>query len=129
MSRLPAYSKNVSSIQKNLILWAIVLLLFGELMVDGLDLLQGDGYIIFSRWGYSCLFVFSIGLTKVLSASGLLIPRLRQMAVFGIVSLALLGVYIHFKHQDVVGLLIDVMNIGLAAMVYWYSSSRFHVPH
>ncbi|TRX55943.1 hypothetical protein FNH22_17405 [Fulvivirga sp. M361] len=113
---------------KNFILWVIVLLLFGILIPDGLDQLRGGEHIIFGRWGYSCLFIFLIGLTKVLSASGLLVPRFRQIAVFLIIGVALFGSYIHFTHQEVVGLLINIMNIGLAAMVYWCSSKRFHIP-
>ena len=127
MSVFQAYSFIVSSFGKSFMLWVIVLLLFGGLMIDGLGQLQVDRCMTVNLWNYACPVILFTGSTKVIAASGLLIPRLRQLAVLFVVSLALLNVYLHFLHHDVIGFLIDVMNIGLAAMVYWYSSSRFQI--
>lgn len=113
---------------KNFLLWGIATFLFLEFTIDGWGKLNGNGMNSLTGWGYSCSVIGIIGFFEIVFASGLLIPKSRKIAAFFIVSLTLLSTYIHLIHEDVLGLLINAMNIGLAAMVLWYSSERSHVP-
>ncbi len=113
---------------KNLVLWSLVIFLFFEFVIDGLAKLYGGGMDSLVGLGYSCSIIATIGIFEIVMASGLLIPKARKLAAFFIVSLTLLSTYIHILQQDVLGLLVNTMNIGLAAMVLWYSSERSHVP-
>ncbi|MEM9298105.1 MAG: DoxX family protein [Bacteroidota bacterium] len=118
----------MSSNVKSFVLWSIATFLFFEFAVDGWGKLNGEGMNSLIGWGYSCSLIGIIGFFEMVSASGLLFPKIRKLAAFFIVTLTLMSTYIHIVQQDVLGLLINVMNIGLAAMVLWYSSERSHVP-
>ncbi|MEM9392004.1 MAG: DoxX family protein [Bacteroidota bacterium] len=123
-----SFLSDMSSNIKNFVLWSIATFLFFEFAIDGWGKLHGEGMNSLTGWGYSCSFIGIIGFFEIVFASGLLIPKSRKIAAFFIVTLTLLSTYIHIIQQDVLGLLINAMNIGLAAMVLWYSSERSHVP-
>ena len=118
----------MTSNMKNLVLWSIAILLFLEFITDGFLKLHGQGMDSLTGWGYSCSFIGIIGFLEMISASGLLIPKIRKLAAFFILTFTFMSTYIHFVQQDILGLLINTMNMGLAAMVLWYSSERSHVP-
>lgn len=119
---------NMTSNVKNYILWFIATFLFFEFAIDGWAKLNGEGMNSLTGWGYSCSIIGIIGFFEIVFASGLLIPKSRRVAAFFIVTLTLVSTYIHFIQEDILGLLINTMNIGLAAMVLWYSSERSHIP-
>ncbi len=111
---------------KNYLLWFIALILFSEFMVDGFDKLQGHDYFALRAWGYSCSFIAILGFGEIVLASGLLIPKSRKWAAMFIFALTLVSTFVFYAHQDIIGLLISVMNIGLAAIVIWYGSNLSH---
>ena len=106
----------------------MALVLFGEFFTDGFNKLNGEGDHILTGWGYSCSFLAFLGISEMILASGLLIPRSRIWAALFIVTLTLTSSYFHWVRQDVIGLLINVMNLGLAAIVIWYGSDLSHAP-
>ena len=118
----------MTSNMKNLILWSIAIFLFLEFITDGILKVNGEGMNSLTGWGYSCSLIGIIGFFEIITASGLLFPKVRKLAALFIVTLTVMSTYIHFMQQDILGLLINTMNIGLAAMVLWYSSERSHVP-
>ncbi len=112
---------------KNFLLWSIAIFLFVEFITDGFFKIHGEGMNSFAAWGYSCSLIGSVGFFEIITASGLLVPKIRKLAAFFIVSLTCMSTYIHIVQQDTLGLLINTMNLGLAAMVLWYSSEKLHV--
>ena len=123
---MASFSTSMTTISKKLVLWAIILILFIEFFTDGMKALLANRYDASYSLGYYSLLALSVGFTKVLSASGLLVTRLRVAAILLIVCLALLGLYWNVVEHDVIGTFINIMNIGLAAIAYWYSSEQLH---
>lgn len=113
---------------KNLLLWTIALVLFSEFFTDGFNKLYGRGDLTLAGWGYSCSLLGFVGIGEIVLASGLLIPRSRIWAALFIGLLTLISLYFHWVHQDVISLLVSIMNVGLAAIVIWYSTNLSHAP-
>lgn len=118
----------MTSLMKNLLLWTIALVLFSEFFADGFNKLYGRGDLTLAGWGYSCSLLGFVGIGEIVLASGLLIPRSRIWAALFIGLLTLISLYFHWVHQDVISLLVSIMNVGLAAIVIWYSTNLSHAP-
>ena len=76
--------------------------------------------ISFARWGYPDWFMYLIGGLEVAGVIGLFIPKLRSLAIFGIIGIMLGAMYTHIVVDNMpthLGGSIAVTIIGIAILV------------
>ena len=83
-------------------LWVLSGLLTAAFLMAGGSKVTGAEMIVqnFEKWGYPTFFLYVVGLTEIICAIGLWIPRFRGLAALGLVGLMVGAVRTHLLYAE-----------------------------
>ena len=104
---------------RKIVLWVMSILLGAMFVFSGtIKLLHPEmAKPMFVQYGYAAWFATFIGVSEVLGAIGLLIPRLAGLAASGLAIIMVGAVYTHFSHKEYGHGMIPVVLLLLLIMV------------
>ncbi len=85
---------------KMILMWVCIVPLTLLFATAAFGKLSGAAEPNFIRWGYNITFMYTIGSLEGLGAIGLLIPKLRKWAAFGLIGLMIGAAYTHLTHDE-----------------------------
>jgi len=108
---------------KNTIAWiATILMALLFLGTGGMKLMGGESIVKqFAAWGYPAWLRLAIGGLEIAGAIGLFIPKLRSLAVYGLIGILVGAIYTHVVKEGlpqdslmaVVGILLGVVILRM----------------
>ena len=105
---------------KNIIAWILTGLLAFAFIGSGITKLLGVEMQIknLASWGYPLWFRFPIGLTEIAFAIALLIPRFREMILYGIFIWTIVAVVTHLQAGQLNMIFPSILFGAIAAVIF-----------
>jgi len=100
---------------KNIIAWIATILMALLFLGSGGMKLAGNAGIInqFSSWGFPDWFRNVIGMLEIAGAIGLFIPKLRSLAIYGLIAIMVGAIYTHVVKEgapaDSIGAIVAIL--------------------
>jgi len=87
---------------KNIIGWAIAVLLSLAFLMTGISKLTGQEEMVlnFEKWGFPLAFMYFVGASEIAGAIGLLITKFRGLASIGLVLLMMGAIGTHILNSE-----------------------------
>jgi putative oxidoreductase len=100
---------------KTIAMWIVSILLAAMFLLSGgFKLLKAeDARTAFVHYGYAPWFAIFIGVSEVLGAIGLLVPRLASLAAAGLSIIMIGAVYTHLTHQEASHAVVPIVLLAL----------------
>lgn len=111
---------------KRIAIWICASLLALQFLGAGIGKLRVSSLERWHYWGYSDEFMHLIGALEILGAIGVLIPKLRKWAAFGLIGIMLGATYTHLTHDEISRLLHVAIVTLVAGLVIWLDSKSKH---
>jgi putative oxidoreductase len=104
---------------RNIIGWALVVLLALAYLAAAAGKLTGAATQMFAHWGYPAWFAKLIGVLELAGAIGLLIPKTMRYAVLGLIVIMIGAAYTHLANQEGLQILRPTIFLTLLCTVWW----------
>ena len=112
----------MNSKTKNIIAWIATVLMAILFLSSGMMKLVGGMEVAkqFAAWGYPSWFHTVIGVLEVAGAIGLFIPKLRALAIYGLIGIMVGAIYTHLVKEGMpansIGAFVAIM---LGSVILW----------
>lgn len=72
-------------------------------------------------WGLPTWFMLTVGIIEILGAIAILIPKIRSMAAFGLITLMLGAIVIHIMSNEFSSIIVNLGIIGVSIMLIYFN--------
>ena len=104
---------------KRIVMWGLSVVLAMLFVLSGSSklLMPALAHKNFAHWGYPAWFVTVIGVSELLGAVGLLVPKVARWATLGLSGIMIGALYTHLSHMEwIMAILPGVVLLILGAI-------------
>ncbi len=109
---------------KNILQWLFILILTFQFLLLGYSKLLGEMSSFFIDNGYSLDFMYIVGFLEILASIGLFFRPYRNVSSFIVMIIMVGAFYTHLMNDEIIQVLVNITNVGLAAIVLWVESEK-----